>query len=352
MNIVFSTTRQWNPGDEFILMGCIRSLKLAGLDFNPVIFNRNPQIRRTGKAARLHRIDDALFGGRIAPFLDNSVKDNDPLDFADLVVFAGSPEWRGKRLAPLYRRIIEQDLPTIFLGLGTNRPFSFTSAHFSKEEMAVFQKARLITCRDTLTTNSLHPLPVHHLTCPALVSCPEETLKHEVKRIGLIYGSDRAVRHNNISPATHDYLSRLYKHLIQRLGDRFEFEFIAHYIDELRYFPDDFPQATLRYSYDARDYADIYARYDLVIGHRVHGIGISASQGTPGICISHDMRGETARGFGADMIQVGTPPEDVLHRVLEAVDGIESRSRGIIEHKREVTQTYTELLAGAIGHDR
>lgn len=27
MNIVFSTTRQWNPGDEFILLGTINLLQ-------------------------------------------------------------------------------------------------------------------------------------------------------------------------------------------------------------------------------------------------------------------------------------------------------------------------------------
>ena len=44
-NIVFSTTRQWNPGDEFILMGCINLLKQLGVDFNVLIYNRNPQIQ-------------------------------------------------------------------------------------------------------------------------------------------------------------------------------------------------------------------------------------------------------------------------------------------------------------------
>jgi hypothetical protein len=44
-NIVFSTTRQWNPGDEFILAGVRRIFARVGLNYNAIIFNRNPDVR-------------------------------------------------------------------------------------------------------------------------------------------------------------------------------------------------------------------------------------------------------------------------------------------------------------------
>ena len=45
-NILISTTRQWNPGDEFIMMGALCILKnLYGDILNPIIYNRNPDIR-------------------------------------------------------------------------------------------------------------------------------------------------------------------------------------------------------------------------------------------------------------------------------------------------------------------
>ena len=51
-NILISTTRQWNPGDEFIMMGSLNIMKeLYGNIINPIIFNRNPDIR--GAAKRL-----------------------------------------------------------------------------------------------------------------------------------------------------------------------------------------------------------------------------------------------------------------------------------------------------------
>ena len=66
MNIVFSTTRQWNPGDEFILLGCINLLKKQLGEFNPIIFNRNPQIRRHRKFDLITALDDLLGKGGTA----------------------------------------------------------------------------------------------------------------------------------------------------------------------------------------------------------------------------------------------------------------------------------------------
>lgn len=141
MNIVFSTTRQWNPGDEFILMGCINLLKQHIEDFNPIIYNRNPQIRRARKYDIIKSIDNIAGKDFVEKFLDNSVKERPPLDYADMVVFAGSPEWRGRRMTKLYSSILEYDIPSLFLGLGTSGKFTFTSDHFTKEEQEVFKKS-------------------------------------------------------------------------------------------------------------------------------------------------------------------------------------------------------------------
>ena len=109
MNIVLSTTRQWNPGDEFILLGTINLLqeyfeqqKDKGIKnnfyFNPIIYNRNPQIRRARKRDFIKMIDNFLGKDFIEKFRDNSVKDRKPMNYTDLVVFAGSPEWIGRKL--------------------------------------------------------------------------------------------------------------------------------------------------------------------------------------------------------------------------------------------------------------
>ncbi|MCL2390718.1 MAG: polysaccharide pyruvyl transferase family protein, partial [Endomicrobia bacterium] len=112
-NILFSTTRQWNPGDEFILLGCINLLKELYPGFNPVIYNRNPAIRQE-KYSNLNFFRNT-FWERVSckskglsdaflrmGFFDNSFKDNTDASFLDLAVFAGSPEWYGYRNAKLY----------------------------------------------------------------------------------------------------------------------------------------------------------------------------------------------------------------------------------------------------------
>ena len=47
LNIVFSATRQFNPGDEFILYGIMNLLHdvMENESFNAVIYNRNPDIK-------------------------------------------------------------------------------------------------------------------------------------------------------------------------------------------------------------------------------------------------------------------------------------------------------------------
>jgi len=344
MNIIFSTTRQWNPGDEIILFGCISALRQAGLAFNPVIYNRSPQIRHKNKAHRLL----AQLSRQNRYFRDNSFKDDTDLRFADMVVFAGTPEWRGRRLTSLYRGILEYKLPTLFLGIGTNRPFSFSHEHFSDDEMAVLKQARLITCRDELTAKSLAPLPTHCIPCPALLSCQTPPPRCSVRRLGLIFGSDRAVRHNNVSADIFRYLDTLYRALMQRHGREWEIELVAHYIDELPHAVEAFPGIPLRYSYDARDYAEIYGRYDLVVGHRVHGIGVAASQGIPGISISHDARGDTTRGFGARIVTPQTAVEEVCALVEDMAKDISACSSELIAHKQTVSDSYQSLLRSAL----
>lgn len=348
LNLVFSSTRQWNPGDEFILFGCLNALRANGVDFNPIILNRNPQIRRRGRGRWLRALDARWLGGRFAPFLDNSLKDRTDPDCVDGVVFAGSPEWRGPRLASLYRTVRARSLPTLMLGLGTNRDFDLSPAHVSADELAVFRQARLIACRDRRTATAMAPVGGQLLNCPALLSSPQQQPRATVRRVGLIFGSDRAVAHNRVTPATYAALVRLYQALIARHGHAIEFEFVAHYIDELPHFREAFgPEAVLRYSYDAADYLSIYGRYDLVVGHRVHGIGLSASQGIPGLGIVHDARGETARGFGAELIPADTPLDEALARFDQLREQVAERSHAVLALKAEVAGRYAALLEAA-----
>ncbi|MFY0991655.1 polysaccharide pyruvyl transferase family protein [Halomonas sp. C05BenzN] len=344
MNIVFSTTRQWNPGDEFILMGCINLLAQHLGDFNPIIYNRNPQIRRARKFDIIKAIDNAAGKDFVEKFLDNSVKDRTPMDYADMVVFAGSPEWRGRRMEKLYASVLEFGLPSLFLGIGTSGKFAFTGEYFTKSEQDVFNQALLITTRDEDTQAGLQPLEAHHLPCPALFSSQNTRVVKGVKRIGLMYGTDSAVACNNVSSNTYRYMMEAYCNILRDYGDEYEIEFVSHYIDELSSFKQDFPDRTIRYSYDAKDYLAIYDRYDLVIGYRVHGIGISASMGIPGIMLAHDPRASTVKGFCAEMVNIGTEYDELKALIDDTIATIEEKSLALQAHKEATREKYLALF--------
>ena len=157
-NILFSTTRQWNPGDEFILLGVINILKEILKDFNPIIYNRNPSIRP--KYSYLNFLyNSRFFSNRFfllksqlesffrIGFYDNSFKDYTSLDFMDTVIFAGTPEWFGARLLPLYKKLLNYEKPILFLGIGTALENKKIKPIYDK----VLNKAKLITTRDELT---------------------------------------------------------------------------------------------------------------------------------------------------------------------------------------------------------
>ncbi|OIN09548.1 polysaccharide pyruvyl transferase family protein [Oceanisphaera psychrotolerans] len=344
MNIVFSTTRQWNPGDEFIFMGCMNLLSHHINDFNPIIYNRNPQTRRARKVDIVKAIDNFLGKDFIEKFLDNSVKDRFPMDYADMVVFAGSPEWRGRRMKKLYDSVIEFNIPTIFLGLGTSGKFSFTDEHFTKTEQEVFKSALLITTRDANTLEGLKPVTAYQLPCPALFSSKESRTVKSVKKIGLMYGTNSAVACNNVSNETYIYMMEMYRNILKDFGEEYEFEFVSHYIDELSSFKKDFENHKLRYSYDAKDYLEIYKQYDLVIGYRVHGIGISASMGIPGIMFAHDERAVTVKGFGAELVSVGTDYQELKTLIKNTIKEIEGKSTKLQDHKKSTMKKYLSLF--------
>lgn len=296
-------------------------------------------------------IDNFLGKDWAEKFLDNSVKDRLPFNYADLVVFAGSPEWRGRRISSLYNFILDNNTPTIFLGLGAGSTNSLPldSNNLSSKEIQVFKNAKLITCRDCTATqiNNELNLFVNNLPCPALFSSKNNKKIDKVQKIALIYGTDKATKSNNVSKTTYDYMIKLYTHMLKKYKN-IEFSFVAHYIDELSYFESDFPDYQLFYSYDSKDYLDIYNNYDLVIGYRVHGIGISASLGIPGIMIAHDSRSRTVNGFNAEIINVNDSLEIADNLISTTIDTIQEKNSLLLEHKNFWKQKYINLLNNSI----
>lgn len=345
LNVLFSTTRQWNPGDEFILIGVINIIKNAfGVEINPIIFNRNPQIRPThGKnRLRLNTVVKFLTGKSIFPkFLDNSVTENMDLSCIDLAVFAGSPEWYGERTAEFYNICLNNNIPTLYVGVGLGEKLNKLYPY----ECELLSKAQLITARDENTTEYLSKFGAKFISCPALLSSSTSREVREVKRIGLIYATSKVAECNNIDAKTYSYLYEIYNQLIAKYKGIYDFEFVAHYITEIPYFYKEFPGEVIRYSYDAKDYFEIYNKYDLVVGTRVHGVGVAASMGIPGVMVAHDVRSKTVGGFLGELIYINEHIDDALNKIKNRIENINQLSKNIIEHKEAVMDDYMNTLA-------
>ena len=350
-NILFSTTRQWNPGDEFILLGIINLLEEVIGEFNPIIYNRNPEVRQyfNINPFRHSKFCDISFRGkrklesffRIG-FWDNSFKNEMNLDFIDYVIFAGSPEWMEGILDPLYEKLQDYNKPILYLGIGSGRKINWDK--LKEIYKKVIKKAKLITVRDYYTYNLLQEVKPYYLPCPAIFSSKKEKKIKKIEKVGLIFSTYKAVPYNRISGDTYKFIIKLYSKLIQK----YDCEFVCHYIDELPEIYSAFDSPIAHYSYDSKDYIDIYNKFDLVIGPRVHGIGLSASQGIPGILISHDQRGDTGKGFLANIVDINTNIKDIDKVITTISSDIEKINSNLLEYKKIYKNKYISFLKSVL----
>jgi polysaccharide pyruvyl transferase WcaK-like protein len=358
-NLLFSTTRQWNPGDEIILLGILNLFRSIGADFNPIIFNRHPDITPPNAwqnpLRNLKQTSGKLLD-MLVPWLrighhDNSWKfDMDP-ELCDLFVFAGTPEWTGRRLTKIYEMLDRRSIPTAYIGIGCGSPRTIESLPPVCARVA--SRAIAMTARDSFTQQLFSSFGSVQLPCPSLFAAKpgEERTITGMKRICLIHGSEQGLKWQRISPGAARFINHLYQGLIGEFSPRCEVEIMCHYIDELPEAQRLFPECAVRYDYDAARYLDLYRSYDLVIGPRVHGIGAAASVGVPGILIAHDGRADTVQGFQAHVLK----SSDDLSHVKEAIDEITATAAGLLEraaklrrHKTDSWARYRDFLAPKI----
>lgn len=82
--------------------------------------------------------------------------------------------------------------------------------------------------------------------------------------------------------------------------------------------------------------------------HGVHGIGVAASLGIPGIAIAHDSRGSTTKGFLADIVPIGTDLESIYRIIDHSAVTIREKSIALQKHKEETMTQYKQLVASAL----
>ncbi len=262
MNILASTSRQWNCGDEFILFGIQRLIESV-CPSNWLIYDRNPDLLAAGGAKRTN----AWIAGSLRGI--------------NLVIVAGSPEWSGMNLAPLCRAANEQEVPIVYLGIGN----CGWAAVVTDDDRRSLARARLTTCRDQMAFDQLQAMGLTSslLPCPAIFAAAHAPLD-PAGPTGFCFQLGRT-RNQSVKS---ELMIKAVAMIEDALDHGENVRVIAHYRDEYLFAVErGWP---VRYSYDARDYAAFYAGCSHVVSTRLHGAILSYGMGIPTTLINRDAR--------------------------------------------------------------
>jgi polysaccharide pyruvyl transferase WcaK-like protein len=266
-NVLFNTTRQWNPGDEFILMGILRMLSSQqDVRINPMIYNRHPDLR-WGKTR------------------DNSINlDKHDLSVIDAYVAAGTPEWESRGLWPLFEELDKEEVPCVWWGIGQ-------PPMLGKEIRRLFSNRTAkgsIICRDHAAASSTKSWGSIVEPCPALYASDVFYERSDLKSVAVTYTFDRTGA-NRVSSEDLSIVQEFLDNYARKLrADGIDVYLICHYIDDVINASSLYKDSVtdILYSYDAQDYMEFFLNVDFVIGHRLHGAIVAAGTGAPGMVLS------------------------------------------------------------------
>lgn len=323
MNILFSSTRQWNPGDEFIFFGIRNIIEELFNDkkINWVLYDRNPD----------------LFVSPMHPYHKDNILGNSfhrgVAEIFDLAIVAGSPEWFGSPLQNFYKVVAESKINLAVLGAGyINKPINFSEV----EKECFNDYAKIITVRDKNAGTALDAVSVSYelLPCPALFASRKEFPVTRIKKIGFILQTDRTINQAVSTEMKHACI-----HAVKAFKDLgVDVDVICNYIDEFMEFADSL--APIRYSYDAADYISILGDYDLIISTRLHGAVLANSLGKPAILVNAmDSR---LKGGSAEFPYIYMMHPDSIVEECLRIDP--KCSNDILDWKTKIKEQYLDLL--------
>jgi len=346
MKILYVTTRQWNPGDEFILRGVRNILGACGVVEDVAnIYNKSPQTTSLfegwnfWKKPYYKSLASSLDFALNITHYDNSFKRTHDLSFYDMVVFAGSPAWYGGRLEHLYRKLRNYQGKIFFLGIGTpNKPLALTY-----EERQVLERS-VVSCRNEDLASDLRQLGIKadYLPCPALLSAPfERAPPTRMGIVGLGFNTPHTHRYQRISEEKFSLQCELFEYMIEN----YEARIVAHYVDEIDHIARAYGKEKACFVYDAAEYPGVYSQFDFVISSRVHGCGVANSVGVPNAAITHDARGSTVKGFLSESVGSLNELKDIL---IDYESRLIYQHERLVGHKRKTLDAYQLLLEPAL----
>ncbi|MGA2195127.1 MAG: polysaccharide pyruvyl transferase family protein [Bryobacteraceae bacterium] len=327
LNILCSSTRQWNPGDEWIALGIRRLFRTLYAErvVNWILYDRSPDcfLEPWGKSRR--RPD----------LLGNSYQPGEELPAVDLVVMAGTPEWLGPHVEPLARIRHTSAAPVFYLGID----YPSTELPCSPDDLRMLSGALIVT-RGGTARRALQALGIqaHMLPCPALFAAPLEYPARALKSIGIVLQSDR-VQNQAVSAG----LKARMLGMLPLLQPRFSVKIVCNYIDEYLEFRSSL-DCPVCYSYDSGEYFRLLSDCDLVISTRLHSALIANSLLKPAVLTNTEPRVCSAAEL-CPYIFV-REPEDVPG-FLEHFEP-DPAARNLFNWKRNQEAQYLEILRGAL----
>ena len=333
-NILLSTTRGWNPGDDWIRMGILRLLGNANSRFqtNPILFNRHPNIWGKG-ADNSYKIDHVNYKDE-----EGGERRRHSIQNIDYFISAGTPEWDSKGLHPLYRDLLEANVRCSFIGIGQGTPPSEPLTQLLADHTDV------VICRDDNALGNVQPVfpGAEVLPCPAFLLPVTQWIRQQAKRLGLVYMSDRTGA-NRITPKSKPGLIHLFQRMLKAWPESMV---ICHYVDEALEAREHFPGAEIFYSYDPAHYEWAYAQVDVTVGHRLHGAILGAGTGAPAVLLldqgkENGRRQAGAKPFGFYCLEDSNPAS-----IMQCVENlqIQSESQRLVRFQGEVVAHYQRLL--------
>jgi len=307
VQVLASTTRQWNPGDEFILWG---TKKLMGLDFVSV-YDRNP---------------DIIAKSRV---LSNSWKGED-LSIFDYILIAGSPEWGGKNLQTLYYYVERHKKPIYFIGIGG------PAKNLSAVDFKVLKRAEIIIARDNLAKKNVEERVKRDVTllpCPSLFCVDAAEERMAIKKIGF------TIQVNDTLQKIDEEVFSQSLILLEKLKEKYEVSIICHYFKELYSLKLRQVGCPILYSYRAEDYPEIYKKFDFIFSTRLHGCFLAAALEIPSVLMNRSPRCAEAIKL-VPFIDCLEPSE----KLLETWD-MEDWYKKIKSFKSQTLHEYQELLS-------
>jgi len=310
-DIVLATTRQWNPGDEFIRTGVESLLEEAsGWQINWLIYDRNPDLRN----CRLNNISNSFF-------------DSD-VPYVSFIVLAGTSEWCGPLMTELYRYSLKFSIPIVAIGIGTP---GFERRLSRLEEHVFHTQTLLIIARDQATADMLSSYGIGStvMPCPSLMAASTRNYPDRIRSVAVIW--QFAETRQPCSVGQRESLVSL----CQRLEETgYDVSIVASYLEELEVLHDlnlDYP---VYYSYEPKAYLDILQQFDAVVGLRLHGCLLALSLGKPAILVPHDER------VAAAAKEVPTLATCALDQVSEQLSSL---AAGLPDWQHQHERLLTEL---------